>query len=191
MAADAVDPRVARTRAAVIEATLALLGEGGYAALSIDAISRRSGVARTTIYRHWSSLAEIVHEAASSTVGIKPVADTGDARADLRAHLGMLAEKLAGEWGRMLPVLVDAAGRDPEILDLQRRSTAVRRAAAMAIARRGVENGQIRDDVDLDLVGEMFVGPVFARHLVTHLPITDEFLDELTEIVFSFIGTQR
>lgn len=188
--AEPIDPRVARSRTAVIDATLALLGEGGYVALSIDAISRRSGVARTTIYRHWDSLAEIVHEAATSTVGIKPVIDSGDARADLRAHVGMLADKLnASDWGRMLPVLVDAAGRDPEILDLQRRSTAERRAAAMSIARAGVERGQIRADIDLDLVGEMFVGPIFTRHLVTHLPITDAFLDQLTETVFSIIGT--
>ena len=48
----------------MIEAALDLLGDAGYGGTSIDAISRRSGVARTTIYRHWRSLAEIVHEAA-------------------------------------------------------------------------------------------------------------------------------
>lgn len=188
--ASGLDPRVARSRAAVIEATLELLAEVGYGGTSIDAISRRSGVARTTIYRHWASLAEIVHEAATSTVGVKTVPDTGDARADLRAHLGEMAKKLnRGDWGRMLPVLVDAAARDDEILDLQRRSTAERKAAAMAIAARGVASGQIRDDVDLVLAGEMLVGPIFTRHLVTHLPITDAFLDDLIEATFRCIGT--
>jgi len=184
-----LDPRVARSRAAVIEAALELLGDAGYGGTSIDAISRRSGVARTTIYRHWRSLAEIVHEAAMTTVGVKAVPDTGDARADLRAHLGELAAKLnSGAWGRMLPVLVDAAFRDEEILELQRRSTAERKAAAMAIAARGVELGQIRDDVDLVLCGEMLVGPIFTRHLVTHLPITEAFLDDLIEATFRMIG---
>jgi len=184
-----LDPRVARSRAAVIEATLQLLAEGGFAGLSIDAIAKRSGVARTTIYRHWPSTAEITHEAASSTVGIKEVPDTGDARADLRAHLGMLADKLTNsDWGRMLPVLVDAAGRDAAILALQRDSTAERRAAAMSIAHRGVRDGQIRADVDLDLVGEMLAGAIFTRHLVTHLPIDDAFLDGLIDLAFRFIG---
>ena len=174
----------------MIEAALDLLGDAGYGGTSIDAISRRSGVARTTIYRHWRSLAEIVHEAAMTTVGVKAVPDTGDARADLRAHLGELAVKLnSGAWGRMLPVLVDAAFRDEEILELQRRSTAERKAAAMAIAARGVELGQIRDDVDLVLCGEMLVGPIFTRHLVTHLPITEAFLDDLIEATFRMIGT--
>lgn len=188
--APSLDPRIARSRAAVIEATLDLLGEVGYGGTSIDAISRRSGVARTTIYRHWPSLAEIVHEAATSTTAVQSVPDTGNARTDLRAHLGVLAAKLNhGPWGRMLPVLVDAAARSPEMLALQRSSTAERRTAAMAIVHRGVAAGQIRDDVDLDLVGEMLVGPLFTRHLVTHRPIDDEFLDDLIAIVFSVIGT--
>ena len=174
----------------MIEATLGLLESGGYAALSIDAIAKQSGVARTTIYRNWDSLAQIVHDAANSTVSATVIADTGDARADLRAHLGHLAAKLqVSGWGRLLPSLVDAAGRDPEILELQRRSTAERRAAAMGIAAKGVANGQIRADVDLDLVGEMLVGPVFTRRLVTHQPITDEFLDDLISAVFALIGT--
>ncbi|MFN8052436.1 MAG: TetR/AcrR family transcriptional regulator [Acidimicrobiales bacterium] len=184
------DPRVVRSRAAVMAATLELLADGGYAGLSIDAISKRSGVARTTIYRHWPSLAEIVTEAATSTVGIKAVPDTGDARADLRAHLDVLAEKMTrSDWGRMLPTIVDAASRDPELLELQRRTTAERRMAAMAIAAKGVANGQIRDDVDLDLVGEMLVGPIFTRHLVTHQPITEQFLDDLLDMAFRIIGT--
>jgi AcrR family transcriptional regulator len=61
----------------VIEAALDLLGDAGYGGTSIDAISRRSGVARTTIYRHWRSLAEIVHEAAMTTVGVKAVPTRG------------------------------------------------------------------------------------------------------------------
>lgn len=89
----------------------------------------------------------------------------------------------------MLPVLVDAAFRDEEILELQRRSTAERKAAAMAIAAWGVELGQIRDDVDLVLCGEMLVGPIFTCHLVTHLPITEAFLDDLIEATFRMIGT--
>jgi AcrR family transcriptional regulator len=187
----ALDPRIARSRAAVIEATLDLLTEVGYSGLSIDAISRRSGVARTTIYRHWPTLAEIANDAAMSTVAIREVPMTGDARADLRAHVGMLVDKINSEWGRMLPVLVDAAARNPEILALQRDSTTARRAAAMRIVKDGVASGQIRDDVDIDLIGEMLVGPIFTRHLVTHQPITDDFIDDLMEIVFSLIGTDR
>ena len=102
----------------------------------------------------------------------------------------VLAAKLTDDhWGHLLPMLVDAAARDPEILELQRRTTAERRAAAMAIAANGVATGQIRPDVDLELVSEMLVGPLFTRHLITHLPITEDLLDELINTVFRLIGT--
>ena len=60
--------------------------------------------------------------------------------------------------------------------------------AAMAIAAKGVANGQIRDDVDLDLVGEMLAGPIFTRHLVTPLPIDDAFLDGIVDVAFSILA---
>jgi AcrR family transcriptional regulator len=183
-----LDPRVARTRAAVIEATLDLLAEVGYAGISIDAISKRCGVARTTIYRHWPTLAQIVQDAVSTTVDTRPAPRTGDVRADLRAHIDLLVAKLDNSWGRMLPVMIDAASRDPEILELQRRSTAERRAAAMQVVVDGVERGIIRGDVDLDLIGEMLVGPIFTRHLVRHDPITPEFLDDLLDVVWGIIA---
>lgn len=183
-----LDPRVARTRATVIAATLDLLAEHGYAGASIDAIARRSGVARTTIYRHWSSLADLVQDAATSTVGLAPVEDTGDPRTDLAAHLHMLVDKLTrSDWGRLLPTVVDAASRDPDVAELQRRSTAERRAAAMAIVHRGVERGQLRHDVDVDLIGEMVAGVLFTRHLVTHLPVTDELVERLLDLAFPLI----
>lgn len=179
-----------RTRAAVLDATLELLGERGYAGVNIDAIARRSGVARSTIYRHWPTVAAVVFDAVSATVAPTAVPDTGDAWRDLRAHLGSLAAKLtASRWGELLPVLVDAAGRDADLWELQRADTAERRAAAMAIVERGRQAGQVRLDVDVDLVGEMLVGAVFTRHLVTHRPIDDEFLDGLLVLVRSMAAT--
>jgi AcrR family transcriptional regulator len=49
------DPRVARTRAAVLNAGIDLLAERGYPGFTIDAIVARTGIAKTTIYRHWPS----------------------------------------------------------------------------------------------------------------------------------------
>lgn len=188
MSAAALDPRVARSRAAVIDATLELLAEVGYAGVSIDAIAKRSGVARTTVYRHWPSLAELVQDAAVSTMGIKVVDDTGEPRADLAAHLRILVDKLTNsDWGRLLPTIVDAGSRDPGVAELQRRSTAERRGAAMAIVHRGVERGQLRDDVDVELIGEMVAGVLFTRLLVTHMPVTDELVDQLLDLVFPLI----
>jgi len=183
------DPRVERSRAAVIAATLELLTEHGYAGTSIDAISKRSGVARTTIYRHWHSLAEIAHEAAISSSPEHVVPDTGDLRGDIRGLAGHLADKLnESGWGELLPTLIDAARRDPEILALQQRVSHDRRTASMAVIERAQANSELKDGINLDIVGEMMVGAIFTRHLVSHRPLNDEFLDQLTDEVYRHIA---
>ncbi len=95
-----VDPRVLRTRQSVIAATQDALVEEGYAAITIDGIAWRSGVARTTIYRHWGSLADLVIEAVTLIDEQWSAPDTGSVRDDLVAQATGLNEKLStSEWG--------------------------------------------------------------------------------------------
>ena len=135
----------------MIEAALDLLGDAGYGGTSIDAISRRSGVARTTIYRHWRSLAEIVHEAAMTTVGVKAVPDTGDARADLRAHLGELAAKLNSGWQGLLEQILREGTETGEFVCADPRASAWRLLAlldGLTIQVVAQTDGPGREDVE-------------------------------------------
>ncbi len=180
-----LDPRVARTQCAVIEATRALLCEGGYSAINFDAVSKRSGVARTTIYRHWSSIAELVHAAAVTAHDDHTATFTGNACDDIRRELDRLAQHLStSEKGRLLPILVDAASRDPEILALQRSFAAERKAALVTMAAQGVEQGELSEDLDLEVFVERLVGPIFFRLLISHQPVTKRYLDRLVETAF-------
>ncbi len=77
------DPRVVRSRAAVVEATLALVAEVGIGETTVDAIAERSGVAKTTIYRHWTGKPAIVLDALSSVMAPPADPDTGTVRDDL------------------------------------------------------------------------------------------------------------
>ena len=114
------DPRVVRSRAAVLDAALGLLCEGGYAAVTIDGVARRSGVARTTIYRHWSSLAALVIDAVVSSHPGGPPEPLGDPRQDFRRHLGSLREKLTTTaFGPALAATLHAARCNDEVARLQ------------------------------------------------------------------------
>ena len=77
------DPRVARSRAAVLDATVDLLGEVGHGGTTVEAIAERSGVAKTTIYRHWPSRAPLLIDAFHCRVEHVEATPTGDVRADL------------------------------------------------------------------------------------------------------------
>jgi len=108
--------RSRRAESAILDATIALLGEVGFAGLTIDGIAARAGVGKATIYRHWSSKAEVAVEAFKAFIPPLDDLDTGSLAGDVRAVLlqivdGLTHSPLAG----ILPSLVEAAERDPEL----------------------------------------------------------------------------
>ena len=177
-----MDPRVARSRESVLQAASELLVEGGYANLTIDGISKRSGVARTTIYRHWDSLPAMLLDIGDHTSGANLPPPTDDPVADLRALLSSLAHALDdSDWGRLLPSLVDAAARDPEVREQKREFVAQRRDHARSILARLVAAGRIDAGRDLSLLVDQLVGPLFYRRLVAHLPVDEAYVDALVD----------
>src|SRR5271154_2815383 len=80
-----LDERVRRSRAAVLGATAHLLSERGFAGATVDEISRRSGVAKTTIYRHWPTRTDLLRDACSTLSTPLDTPDTGSFEADMTA----------------------------------------------------------------------------------------------------------
>ncbi|MEX1280276.1 MAG: helix-turn-helix domain-containing protein, partial [Acidimicrobiia bacterium] len=79
----ATDPRIERTRRVVLGAAVEVVAERGFSGATIDAIAQRSGVARSTIYRHWPDRGDLLLEAVSDRVGPVEASVTGDLREDL------------------------------------------------------------------------------------------------------------
>ena len=98
------DPRMARTRARALEATLELAAKSGLHACTFDAVSERSGIARSTLYRHWSKQSELVMDALESQDVEHVAHDTRSLRDDMLIHLLGLGRDLEGStWGRLFP----------------------------------------------------------------------------------------
>ena len=76
-------PRDARIDGAVLQATVDLLGETGYAELSVDAIARRARTSKPAIYRRWPSKAHLVHEAVFPISDATELPDTGSLAGDV------------------------------------------------------------------------------------------------------------
>src|ERR1700677_489690 len=89
-----LDERVRRSRAAVIGATSQLLFERGFGGATVDEISRRSGVAKTTIYRHWPTRADLLRDACSTLSTPLDTPDAGSLEADLTALMTNLTSIL-------------------------------------------------------------------------------------------------
>jgi len=173
------DPRVVRSRERVLSSTLELLTESGLGGLTIEHVSKRSGVAKTTIYRHWSNRNALIIDAClRMTDGHEDPPDTGSLEGDLRAILTDLADLLAtARWSSIMPSIIDAAEREPEIAEVHSRLQVWHAAPMRAALERAVERGQIAPGVDISAMASALRGPLYFRRWFTREPINAPFID--------------
>jgi len=175
------DPRVLVSRERVLTTTLDLLTQTGLAELTIDDISRRSGVAKTTIYRHWPNRSAIVIDACSRmTDDPEAPPDTGSLDGDLRAILTRIAGRLgAARWSSILPSIVDAAEHDPEFASIHSRIQRGHAAPLKAALDRAARRGEIPPAADRNAIAAALLGPLYYRRWFSREQIDAEFVDML------------
>ena len=174
-----LDPRVLVSRERVLTATLDLLMESGLGELTIDDISRRSGVAKTTIYRHWANRSALVIDACSRmTDSQETPPDTGSLEGDLRAILTSIADLLGtARWSSILPSIVDAAEHDPEFADIHSRIQRGHAAPLRAALDRAALKEEIPPAADRNAVAAALLGPLFYRRWFSREQIDAEFVE--------------
>ena len=169
------DKRVQRSKAAVLAQTYELLSEGGIGGVSIDEVSRRSGVSKTTIYRHWPSRAALLLEACS-TIGVAPqVPDTGSFAGDLSILAVQFADELrSARWAAVLPSIIDAAEREPELAQLHAVLHARLMSPFAVVTERARGRGEVAPGREAADVAASIAGPLFYRRWFSR-----EHIDEL------------
>jgi len=147
----------------ILEATLQLVSERGYASLRVTDIADRAGVSKATMYRRWSSKAHLA-VAAVRSLPTRADIDTGDLREDLGSIVGEFAEMfVTTPLSSVLPALVVEASRDPELaLALEPLRNERTRPIIVAL-QRGLARGEIAPTLDLDFAVSLVTGPVLAR----------------------------
>jgi AcrR family transcriptional regulator len=178
---DREDPRVTRSRAAILEAAVRELAERGYGGFSIDGVAKRSGVARSTVYRLWSDKPSLI-ESALGTLARQPD-DQEDSRDDVRAILGHLDTGFNDSVvADCLPALIDGAARDDAFREVHHAGNDARRARLVRSIRRGVADGHW-EDTDAELAAIALAGAILYARLMTRRRLQDADLDRLVEIV--------
>ncbi len=182
--------RSERVRQLVLDTTADLVAEVGVERTSIDEIASRSGVAKTTIYRHFPSKQVLVVEAVHACTQIPAVTDTGSLRDDLiSCFSGMTKASYEGRLGDMMLSLMDAAQRDPELGRLVRAQSEQRRRFATTVIDRAVARGELPDDVDVDLLVTMLSGPLVYTKLVRRQRVTEELVAAVVDSVLACYRT--
>jgi AcrR family transcriptional regulator len=179
-------PRDTRADRAILDATLELIAEHGVHEFRTEDVAARAGVGKGAIYRRYRSKDELVTAAVAALVSEEiTIPDTGSTRGDLLALMREAVELYSSSLpARLMPNLVSAMAQKPELAHAVRhRFLAGRRAALAEVVRRGIERGDLRPDLDLELALDLLGGPLFYRLLITGGPIDERLAEGVAELI--------
>jgi AcrR family transcriptional regulator len=178
-------PRSEPARLAILRTTLKLLGESGFSDLTIEDVAAHASVGKATVYRWWPNKAALIADAfASSTTRKLHFPDTGSVRTDMSQQMRQLVKIFRSRRGRIVSAILGGGQSDRDLIAAFReRFLKPRRQEAYATLRRGIQRGELRADVDMDLLLDSLYGPIYMRFLIRHDNLTSDFVDRLCELV--------
>jgi len=184
-------PRDEEARARILAASLEALEELGYPGVTCEAIAERAGASKATIYRWWQHKEAVMLEALRESVAQElPFPDSGSLKEDIRIQLHNFIKLLTSPRGRVFKGMIAAAQSDPKV-----------GAAFLSIwvlprrefARRGIEKykKELRRNLDPEMILDALYAPLYYRLLIGHEPLTIEFADQVTELVWAGISNRK
>ncbi|MBT2635018.1 TetR/AcrR family transcriptional regulator [Bacillus sp. ISL-26] len=183
-------PRDEGTHKAILSAAYNLLLENGFDAVTVDKIAERAQVSKATIYKWWSNKAAVVMDSFLSTAADRlPVPDTGSAVNDILTHATNLARFLTSREGNVITELIGAGQLDAKLAEEYRtRFFQPRRLQAKDLLVKGIQKGELRENLDIGVSIDLIYGPIFYRLLVTGDEVDDSYVHDL--VMNAFKGVQ-
>ncbi|MDH2393212.1 MULTISPECIES: TetR/AcrR family transcriptional regulator [Streptomyces] len=159
-------PRSEAAERAIVDAVVRLLEEGvPVSELSIERVARTAGVGKATIYRRWDGKEALLVDVVRSMEPADPPLPGTSVRDDLVAMVETLRRRgLAKRSSALLHNVFAQMQSYPQLWDMYHRTVVLPRRERMdEVLRRGIAGGEIRGDIDFDLLGDLFVGPMLVR----------------------------
>jgi AcrR family transcriptional regulator len=184
------DPRVERSREAILDATLQLLAQDGdVGALTVEAVAARSGVAKTTIYRRWRDKWELALDAVMIDMlpRLAEPTDVGNTRKELLTFVNSVVTMLAATpYGPAMQGLASQIATNPDLARVYRDQVVQPRHARLApVIQRGIARGDLRPDTEVRLIHELLVGPIFYRLLFSGAPLNRSLGPRLVDAILA------
>jgi AcrR family transcriptional regulator len=185
-------PRNEQAEAAILDAAIGLLAEHGYAGLTVEAVAARAGVAKTTVYRRWPGKDELLVDAVTTVKGPIAKPPGGSVAGDLKWLMERMRQSwTSGNHGKMMRRLSAEGADQPELYRMFcDRVVAPRRAVTRSILQRGVDEGIIRAEVDLDDVIDMLSAPTIVAVMTLKERITAAQVEFVVDTVLTGIAPQ-
>lgn len=177
-------PRSEAARQKVLDAAQAVLGDAGVDGFTVEEVVKRSGVAKTTIYRHWPNGNQLMLETLDCMVHPFPTPNTGSLRGDLEAFMGhMLPVVSDPATEQMMLGVLAAAATDPELAQIHRAMMAERMGPIVTILDLAKGRGELPHDLDIDLALDIIEGPFFMRKMIRREAIDPDTAAQLVAVI--------
>lgn len=177
-------PRSESSRRAILDATRRLLTHSSVQKLSIEAIAKKAGVGKTTIYRWWPNKSSVVMEAIFSQPAFNNVLPTPrNGVQGVTQQLDKLCRQMGGKNGRLVAEIIGEAQSDPEALKIFVQTYLQDRYNTLSsYIDGGKQTGEFSEDLDTDSAIDVVLGPVFFR-LISGQELDDAFIKDMTAML--------
>jgi AcrR family transcriptional regulator len=178
-------PRSEKARQAILRSTLKLLSKAGFSDFKIEEVAEHAEVGKATVYRWWPNKGALIADAfASSTTRKLRFPDTGSVYTDMSQQMRQVIEVFRSRRGRIVSAILAAGQSDKDLIEAFReRFLWPRRREAYRTLRKAIARGEVRKDMDLDLLLDSLYGPIYMRFLIQHDRLTPDFADRLCSLV--------
>jgi AcrR family transcriptional regulator len=186
-----MDPRIERSRNAVICAATQLLVEAGPNAVTMDGVVARSGVAKSTIYRHWSSRDDLLHDV---FLHAKPEITEPDPELPFRRAIDDVVAQFVTvlndpNWAELLPALLLLKLHEKNVASLEESIEEEQHGVLESVLRRGVTEGAIKPGYDIEEAATHLVGPLVFAQLTGRIEVDHGFAQKTLEVFLASYGT--
>jgi len=175
-----IDPRITQTRNKALEAALALIRDCGIGQITHQSVSAKSGISRSTLYRHWPEVSDLLNDA-FVLVAKPPISEfvsQGSLRADLHHLLTGLTSAIQNtEWGKIIPQLIATAAVNQGSADLLHGFVQERLEVAEQIILAARARGEFNTDMTSENFLILLIAPVYYRFLLAGFPIDEGWIE--------------
>ena len=171
-------------RAKMLAAAHEVIVSDGLDACTVDEVARRSGVAKTTIYRHFANAEELSMAAIDSMIERVATPDHGSLLADLRDIVMAFREVVSHHtFQRLFADMLARSARDPEFAKLYETAQEMRHAPLRVALQRGMARGEVDPEIDLETAMYFVQGPFVAKRLIEMDDLSEDEIDVFLRLV--------
>ncbi len=181
-------PLSQEARRKAVEAAQSLIATHGIGGCTLEAVAKKSGVAKTTLYRHWSSRNMLLVHAIDCQIERIPTPNTGSLRSDLLEIMAVFQEVAnTAEHRRMMLEIIATAAQDPELAAVHQSLMQERMRPLCEVVERAITRGEI-DPIDPQLAADFIEGPMVAKMIKSTGTIDVADLTTLIDLVIRGLG---